>query len=247
MHVLREMPKKTEHWRKFLESAAALDASYGGLAGLIQLMDGRDKLITEIEGLAVRIDTFVFSLSAKEDDLSQWRGYCPRSGGVSIGFSPKYLTKVADQVTPSASGPAATILIGCCYRLEEYERLIEDLLCDSSAMPTPVRDFAVRLVGWAPAIKHESFHAESEYRLVWQYVGQCDNVGYHIGKSFLVPHITIPLARNGDGLYPLESVIVGPTPHMEQSLESVRRLLKNCGFEIAPENVKPSRVPYRDW
>lgn len=50
-----------------------------------------EKIKTFCEGIGDitqerRFENFVFSLSHKEDDLSQWRSYCPKEGGFSIEF-----------------------------------------------------------------------------------------------------------------------------------------------------------------
>src|SRR5208337_2075131 len=59
------------------------------------------KLFIEIYSVVINHDTriknYVFSLSQREDDLSQWRSYCPPKGGFSIGFDYKRLVSILNK------------------------------------------------------------------------------------------------------------------------------------------------------
>ena len=67
---------------------------------------------------------------------------------------------------------------------------------------------------------------------------------YRQGHSMLIPFYRFPLHSDGVA-FPLEEVIVGPTPDPQRSVESVKRFLTSHHYENV--EVTCSTVPYRDW
>lgn len=66
---------------------------------------------------------FVFSLSEKDDDLNQWRGYCPSIGGFCIEID---LNKMSDKL----SGNLSNTIKKCIYNEEEQRVLIDKVFND---------------------------------------------------------------------------------------------------------------------
>jgi hypothetical protein len=97
----------------------------------------------------------------------------------------------------------------------------------------------------APMLKHYSFSAECEWRLVSaSHPATSSYIGFRPGASTIVPHYSLPLFA-ADGSSPLTSVTIGPTPHSELAIHSTFALLQARGFVEA--RVSESQIPLRTW
>ncbi|WP_243064626.1 DUF2971 domain-containing protein [Humibacter sp. RRB41] len=117
--------------------------------------------------------TYTVSLSSESDSLEQWRAYCPRSGGVALGFSAAHLKAVAaDQ---------GFILASCVYDEPEQEAIVRQIIehhldiwnkrktlteLRQGISSHLVRDLISDLERFAALLKHRSFAAEREWRLI---------------------------------------------------------------------------------
>jgi hypothetical protein len=64
----------------------------------------------------------------------------------------------------------------------------------------------------------------------------------------VVPYIRIGL--DDDNLWGWVRVVVGPCPHMDESMGAIRSLLACCHCDLAdiiPDRIMPSSAPYRHW
>lgn len=196
----------------------------------------------------------VFSLSQKMDDLSQWRGYCPESGGFCVEFDIEELLTLLDpeivdeDIVDLSRRHHPCYFFKCCYEPDRNNELVKSLLDDivhkiESNSENPLLgsvETLMKLYKLATYIKDDSFKNEQEYRLVKQGVG---NIRHREGKSMLIPYIELDVSDK-DGKPPISRIIVGPTPHPELSMSSVRSLVKSFGYAI---EVESSRIPYRPW
>src|SRR5262249_33733096 len=123
-----------------------------------------------LESISTRLDVFVACFSEEGDSLSQWRGYCGRESGFSLGF-------------PSERLQAATgrPLVACVYDWEQQLILLNELLdeildkahslslVESTKRESLIEyikdDFALEFVILASYLKHPSFSEEREWRL----------------------------------------------------------------------------------
>jgi len=116
---------------------------------------------------------YTVSLTSEMDSLEQWRAYCPRSGGVALGFAAEHLENVAkDQ----------EFLLAPCACDEPTQRAVIEQIVKRHVilwnkrlpLDSPregisshlVRDFITDLERFAPLLKHSSFSAEQEWRLL---------------------------------------------------------------------------------
>jgi hypothetical protein len=198
-------------------------------------------------------DVFVISLSESGDTLSQWRAYCPRTGGFAIGF--------ARQALELAGNRSSYVLVQCIYDTLEQERILSELLQSlisyvigaedrglhpSTDLPI-VREvmFAGLLSVVAPTFKHPSFREEVEWRLISApSVAANLPVRYRPGKFTLVPYQEIAFASSASPP-PVVDVVIGPTPYPEASAESLRAYLST--LQLSPAVARHSTTPYRDW
>jgi hypothetical protein len=169
----------------------------------------------------------VFSLSEEGDLLSQWRSYCPESGGYSIGFDPSLLVGVVKK--PGFS------LVKCIYDRTEQENIIRQLIDQSvNAYKNPqngivniaVEDFFEKFRRICPMFKDPSFSEEREWRLVSNFPNLQPN--FRKGKSLITPYVEIKLAAKEEYI-PIKQVFIGPTPHKykELSRQSVLFMLNS--------------------
>lgn len=209
--------------------------------------------------IAQRLDSgpkvFIGSFTENGNLLSQWRGYCPHGKGVSLGFSPEKLIKSARD-----GGYAAG---RCIYdRERKYaiaKQVVEGFLAigrergpDPKKHPLNAYDSAfgeleADFLRIAALVKDSSFREECE----WRFVSEVFNnyveppILYREGAYMLVPYMVLPLPvgmadRRG---VDIENVVIGPTPNVNLSIDSVLTFLAKAG--TPRPSISNSQIPYR--
>jgi hypothetical protein len=218
----------------------------------------RDKahLVGEIEeALTLKgigsMNVCVCSFSQNGDLLSQWRAYGGGSG-FSIGFPGDFLRTVASECD--------SWLAPVLYEDDEQRHLVRTLLNDvltenfqrriiqneddNDSLPVGGNLLAY-LNRYAPILKHKSFSEEREWRIITRPKACSSKLfGYREGVSMLIPYFRIGLAAERDKLM-IKEIIVGPTPHPDQSCHSLRGLL--IRQEMKEVTVLNSETPFRNW
>jgi DUF2971 family protein len=189
------------------------------------------------------VTLFVGSFSEDGDSLSQWRGYSHGGFGFNIGFKDTYIESLARQQSYR--------LVKCFYDPAQHNEIISNLI--SSANPTAIDFEAVaeaffeKLVRVAPILKHPSFEAEQEWRIVSEmlFAITSNNVEFRPGKSMLIPYKDFTI-EDKDGFIQAEDLCTGPGPHPDLSRFSLIQLSANKGFK-KPIQLRTSQIPYRSW
>jgi hypothetical protein len=186
------------------------------------------------------VERFVGSFSEEADLLSQWRAYSEGGVGFSIGFDYVRLGRLAERQQFS--------LVRCTYDNRYHTTAMQGTirkhargLKRDSATSCALRCLQA-FMEMAPTLKHPSFAEEKEWRLVNKTVRR--PVLFRTGKSMLIPYQEFKL-QSKTGLSPIADIVVGPTPHMGLSVESVERLLNVSGMTHVL--VRQSTVPFRNW
>jgi len=203
------------------------------------------------------LSTFVASFSSEKDQLSQWRAYC-REGGFTIGFPYEKIEQKAEE--------QAFSLMECIYKEEDQESLIykaiwfkvsqwinnpnqlkEEVITYQDAERYKVGgDLLFELIKVCPLIKDSAFCEEKEWRLILN-PGQkyeSEKRGFFSRGSIIVPYIKFNLGEEID-FWGKTRVVVGASPHIEDSCESVKNLFRcYCGHTVCIEKTK---IPYRHW
>jgi hypothetical protein len=208
-----------------------------------------------------RDESFVFSLSRHDDQLSQWRGYCSAGSGFSIGFATAALQRGLD--------PNVSRLLPCVYEADEQRGLIAeivdlayaratdpDVVADGDQLLRSVVAAATRFALVAPIIKHEKFREEDEWRLVAFVPSARDprkphdhplSVVVRPGQSMLTPYIRLRIAHEHPAevvdLFP--RIVVGPTAHPDLARAAVEFALVAARVHVP--SVEKSAIPYRAW
>ena len=208
---------------------------------------------------SVGIDRSIYSISfsEKNDLLSQWRAYCPKSGGVSIAFE-----KTDLEALGSAGGCR---LIECIYDEDEQEAILRSEVLEKAEQiskqggaKTDVQKVIVDgILKFAPQMKHPSFEEEHEWRLVTEPIGFYEaRVQYRTGESMLIPYV--PLCIMQENQLGFDHVRIGPNRNPDLAWLSAHRLLKgkmlqkrlrpplgSIGSLPLPVYVYKSETPFR--
>lgn len=201
----------------------------------------------------------VASFSRYGDRLSQWRAYCPPTGGYSIGFRTSDLARTATE--------QGFELVECIYDRDQHFRIVGEVLTrfweeledrvetalnapgvhifkgtpEERALRTVAGQLSRELGQIACVFKNPAFEEEQEWRLVSATPLDGSTFLHRPGNSMIVPYVPITL----DDPLPISGVYVGPTPHPELSRAGVQGLLRASGCRRS--EVLISGIPYRNW
>lgn len=194
------------------------------------------------------ISVHVASFSEDGDSLSQWRGYCPDGFGYCLEFDPASLTAAAER--------AGFELKPCIYDEAIQRQLVGDwaTICmelalrwtpegdGDAALVARCHDHIVQLVLKAPYLKHPSFAAEREWRMVKVVEGDDPALRVRAGKSMLIRYVPIPVDLS-PGTAALRNICIGPAPDPELAAEGITFYFHRTCLR----SVTYSKVPYRAW
>jgi hypothetical protein len=191
--------------------------------------------------------TFVFSFSESRDLLSQWRAYCPASGGYAIGISLKTLSAMA--------GEQGFALAKCVYDGEDHGSQIVALVASARAAlrthPDPttwrqeiIAPFLYRFYSLAPLLKHPAFSEEREWRLVLSpsMRGPSDRVKFQARAGLLIPYYEFSLGDIRNKLI-LGEIVIGPHRHQQLAFSTLMGFLGHSG--VRAEEISASTIPFR--
>lgn len=186
-------------------------------------------------------DYFIFSLSENGDDLNQWRGYCPPTGGYCIEFDPKKLSSIVKR--------EGYKLEKILYNKDEKEKKIRSISHGLSVSPNSKsiekEKLLIRMLPVAPYLKDDAFEKEQEWRIICDTFDVACDICHKEGKSMIIPYVE-RLFIDENQLLPLSKIFIGPTPHQELSKKSVESLIKSSRYANHIE-VECSSIPYRSW
>lgn len=257
---------------RFLNDAQEFEhASTVALAAISDLAetldaDERDFLsalpLVNVHALGTVPTAFIFSLTELADDLSQWRAYCP-AGGFAIGFEIRRLV--------TAGARHGFRLSRCIYdeaeQLEAMKRLLDEAILrfrTPAERATAQTRFADDFLRLAPLLKHPSFKAEREWRLVStpERYSEPAQVGIKLreGRTMPVPYVELPLSLDhldvtalekqltpSYVLWPIPELWIGPSANPELAFisASVAILREFPIHDIL--RIRHSEIPYRNW
>lgn len=200
---------------------------------------------------------FAACFTPKGNLLSQWRGYCPPAKGVSLGFAPDPLCAAAESQRP-------TFRVGkCIYERDKQLDIVTAIISgvselartkgeDTKAQPiwsfTHIfREIENDLLHVVALLKDNSFHEEEEWRFVSVVERHEDApIRYREGTSTLVPFVDFKLPMAAPGGPDLDRVIIGPTPHVDNSKSAIESFLSKSGTP-SENKVWYCEIPYRTW
>ena len=207
-------------------------------------------------------NTYVACFSEVDDSLSQWRAYCPKTGGFSIGFDYEYLCTLASDQSYELKECVYDEKPEHAWNKSIVQTIVEDIIVKHMVQATMWRTvegedlehniietahkFFYDLVSVAPQIKDKSFKEEKEWRVVSPLYRLAENSVHHReGPSMIIPYREFKLVKDGQPMQ-IGEVVIGPTPHPTLALGSLSTLYHSgSGVEIG--NARNSIIPYRAW
>jgi hypothetical protein len=220
-----------------------------------------DDLVGYIKGAEENCHALGFCLSAKDDSLSQWRGYADNASGVAIGFSRRCLEQFSDGEDlrwRSTHGQFVQVeydlarqkeLMRPVYKkMKElaaqggtkpplgYESAVENnrILDAYNALYVQTMEFLPKIF----LLKDRNFLEEQEWRVIVQ-LDERDLAGY--GCEFrtagdkMVPYKDFPFDCSG-----IREVVLGP-----RNMNSEQMIMNFLDSkEIWGVNVRKSKIPY---
>lgn len=199
------------------------------------------------------VNVCVCSFSESGDALSQWRAYGSTSSGFAMGFAGPALKEVSSEygwLTP------------VIYDEDKQRLLVRSLLDDvlqelltghiSLKEAPPGGSLTSYLNRYAPILKHKSFEEEREWRIITRPLScKFERFDFREGSSMVIPYFRLPLDKQDQ--IGLREIVIGPTPHPDQSYRSVHSLLLKNGVNTSSffgkrfVTVRHSAIPYRSW
>lgn len=213
-----------------------------------------DTMLIAAETLYEIVEVFAISLCAKDDLLSQWRGY-GRTSGYSLGFDASLLKRLSSN---------DVMLTPVLYDTAEQKRLISDLVdrwrvmfkgANAQDFDYQRRRLAAFVFGQAlsfleASFKNVAFEEEEEWRLVYrrqvllQYEGPLP-VDFRERLGMVMPYARFPLPPITEDSAPVRRIVLGPTEYPKLAGFGLVQFLKSIGYREELIQVVPSVVPLR--
>lgn len=234
-----------------------LESKLSGSDSKSKASDLLSNMINKIDSRSGKFYAYVCSFSKEDDSLSQWRAYCPPTGGYALGISSTYLKQLLENENNWALGK-------CIYDDDIKKKIIDEVINNFlSTYKEKLKreqkdigelnellsvDFSIEIAKIGGFFKDEAFNRENEWRLLAPTILD-DNpqIDFRVGISCIIPHYRFNLLPESTQLLN-ESIRIGigPTPHMEtQAKQAVQHLLITK-WKIKGE-IYCSKVPFKAW
>jgi hypothetical protein len=169
---------------------------------------------------------YVCSLTKAEDDLTQWRSYCPPQGGYCIGLDRGHLEAELEKLNRSCPGINQSVsLVDCIYsdldKAESVEFLVSEWKSDLESEKLTKQKAFTELLNRASVLagrfKDANFESEQEVRvLIWPNARVFPREYREFGGKLYVPYVTMNLDTQV-----LEEILVGPMTNQNLSVASL--------------------------
>lgn len=200
-NAFQNIMKNGELWASHIRFMNDYTEEHLALDKIIEILDNRiGSLDLDIEKLKKKIrkyfeeeisrkGIFILSFSKKADDLNQWRAYGNKIPSYCIKFNTQKLIHDSEILSDIEEiknfirvdwdlndRKRKFLLMPCIYESDEQEKLLEEVIEDSSNYVERTNDkiiesklaqeIAKRLIIYAPIIKHRAFKDEQEWRII---------------------------------------------------------------------------------
>ncbi|SNR92848.1 Protein of unknown function [Azospirillum sp. RU38E] len=220
--------------------------------------DFSDRIIRFLESTSLGESIFSCSFSRHSDLLSQWRGYCPPSGGVSIGLSRKIFHSLSDQYA-GVSGNLMRVIYDEDEKIFVARSVIENSIGEFLSIVKEQgcneRDFLFvsfceYLAILGSCFKNPGFYEEEEFRYIWKYPYYdiireiYDPAFWNINKKFrsarglMIPYVEKFFYVEGSNV----ELCIGPAPRQNLNEISVMNFIRQN--TIKPK-ITLSKTTYR--
>ena len=203
---------------------------------------------------------YVCSFSEDADSLSQWRAYCPPSGGYALGIPSYQLASLAKE--------RGWYFVKCVYKRGLAKSIIKEVIfsflndfrsktdrpnSENSKLVTETAiNFQIYIAKIGGIIKNDAFQKEQEWRLISPAIVESDQlVDFRAGKSGVVPFYSFKLESDekpdltfvgGTSL----KLTVGPNAQPNDEAILAVQYLFTRYLDIS-SGIIHSKIPYRSW
>lgn len=193
---------------------------------------------------------FIFSLSERADDLTQWRTYANDGLGFTVGFSSaKLLENSQDN---NGEFEFSKVL----YVSREQERILKSLFdaFEEYIETNKGTDFEAAAItldwlifNFSTLFKHSSFRSEKEWRVnTYNLVNEVDersqSVRVRAKDGRLIPYIPLNLGKFAKDKLPISRIGIGPSFKDPTIRYAVEKLCAQSRFEV---DIYNADSPYR--
>ncbi|WP_050922195.1 DUF2971 domain-containing protein [Vibrio harveyi] len=184
---------------------------------------------------------YSFSLSEAKNSLYQWLAYCPKDGGVSLGF--EFSDNMIMRDIPSYRNVFELPLPNCPYpQIPQYRKCnyfsSPDEIKSEWYCPQPKKSTAAELLINAMFLKHSAFHFEQEHRLFFHPMPDSD---FYVPPKFqgAKPYIEFNFEPSI-----LKYVYISPRGNKSLVEKAVKKILSTHGYQHV--EVLVSDIPFRE-
>jgi len=208
---------------------------------------------------------YVCSFSEDEDSLSQWRAYCPPTGGYALGVPSGHLNALANEY--------GWLFVKCVYDEDEKYDIVKEIINsflndfqrgieknkskkntdDLNNFLTEIAlNFQTHIAKIGGAIKNKAFKEEKEWRLISPSVIETNkNIEFREGPSGAIPYYIFDLqSEKNPNLTNFNNnkiqLKVGPTPQMNIEARQAAQYIMNRYLGVSTGHSLSS-IPYKGW
>jgi hypothetical protein len=190
---------------------------------------------------------FIFSLSEREDDLTQWRTYANDGLGFTVGFSSEVLLENSQENNGEFEFSKVY------YQSRSQDKSIKDAFDKFEALVAKNKgidlDNAAITLDWVVSnystlFKHSSFRSEKEWRVnTYNLINdEQQSVKVRAKCGRLIPYIPLNLGKFTQDRLPVTRIGIGPSFKDATIKYAVEKLCAQAGFNVEIYNADS---PYR--
>ena len=213
-------------------------------------------------------DIYTCSFSTEPNLLSQWRSYCPKDGGFSIGFGLEELIILNGESfyeciykIDRKKQAIEPLIVEFCKNVEKiikgiklqfpshWEQRFEKMLITPYSKQPQIHPLDLEknhiyiryeLALLAARMKDEAFFEENEFRYI--YVASkkdINGIKYRSKDSLVIPYKELNFNSNA-----VKSIYIGPSVNQKRNWDSIEMLKNSVEMNF---DITESKIPYRGW
>lgn len=188
---------------------------------------------------------FLFSLSDRPDDLSQWRSYSNDGEGFTIGFDTKSIVNLSEESSRFSFGPVSYNSRLYSDRVANVINKFTDLIENNGEQEYDMEDAVYQcdsaITSMSCGHKHSSFRSEREWRINSYPGSKPKSVKVRMTSRGIIPYIELSLNEEGSP-FPVTKIGIGPGFRDESINYVVKKLCIQNDIEAEIYNAD---TPYR--
>ncbi len=190
---------------------------------------------------------YICCLCAKDNLLSQWRGYAANGTGVSIELNPKEFEFLTGPDCHHGLLRLWKVFYNESQQRGIISKAIEFAWKHQAHLPDKKRaqNAADAIQFFIPTFKNQDFEEENEWRLIFTpNPNAAVQPQFRTARNMLVPYYSLQrLGWSPTTPLPITGLCIGPSAHKALNVQSAQLLLKQRNYNNVP--VRFSKTPFR--